>query len=179
MQMTVTFRHMETDEGVKEYVREKVQKLQKYIENPRDVHVVLSSEKFRHIAELTITGDGMTLNSQARNNDLYSAIDNMVEKMSRQIKQRREKMNKKKVNTKGSKRSVSAKEGTPQDSDEFDMISKIRKRSIMAKPMSLEEAFDQLRLSKEPFLVFINSASEQMNVLYREESEYILVEPQS
>lgn len=179
MQMTVTFRHMETDEGVKEYVREKVQKLQKYIENPRDVHVVLSSERFRHIAELTITGDGMVLNSQARNNDLYSAIDNMVEKMIRQIKQRRERLKRKKVNTKGSKRFVSSKEGESGDSDEFEVISKIRKRSIMAKPMSLEEALDQLRLSKEQFLVFINAASEQMNVLYREDSEFILVEPQS
>ena len=54
MQVAVTFRHMETDEGVKAYVEEKVQKLQKYINNVMEVHVVLSVEKFRHIAEITI-----------------------------------------------------------------------------------------------------------------------------
>ena len=47
MQIAVTFRHMETDEGVKGYVKEKVQRLQKYIESLREVHVVLSVEKFQ------------------------------------------------------------------------------------------------------------------------------------
>jgi len=44
MHVAVTFRHMEADEGIKAYVRDKVQKLQKYIENPREVHVVLAGE---------------------------------------------------------------------------------------------------------------------------------------
>jgi putative sigma-54 modulation protein len=87
MQIAVTFRHLETDEGVKEYVKEKVSKLQKYIEVPREVHVVLSAEKFRQIAEITIVGNGMTLNSQARDSDLYAAIDQMVDKMERQIRE--------------------------------------------------------------------------------------------
>jgi putative sigma-54 modulation protein len=156
---------METDEGLKEYVREKVQKLQKYIENPRDVHVVLSSEKFRHVAELTITGNGMALNSEARDRDIYAAIDQMVEKMSRQIKQRRERLRGKKGNQKGSKKFISKEEEIPEDRNGLEILSTIRKRRIMAKPMSLEEAFYQLRLSKEPFLFFINEASEQMNVL--------------
>ena len=91
MQIAVTFRHMETDDGVKRYVKGKVQRLQKYIENPREIHVVLSAEKFRHIAEITIIGNGITLNSQGRNSDLYAAIDQMVDKMERQIRERREK----------------------------------------------------------------------------------------
>jgi ribosomal subunit interface protein len=95
MQVAVTFRHMEADEGVKAYVKGKVQKLQKYIENPREVHVVLSVEKFRHIAEITIVGNGGTFNSQGRDNDLYAAIDQMVEKMERQIRERRVKVRRK------------------------------------------------------------------------------------
>ena len=98
MQVAVTFRHMETDEGVKAYVKEKVQKLQKYIENPREVHVVLAVEKFRHIAEITIIGNGGTFNSQGRDNDLYAAIDQMVEKMERQIREWREKGRRKRSN---------------------------------------------------------------------------------
>ncbi len=89
MQIAVTFRHREPDEGVKDYVKEKVEKLEKYLENPREIHVVLSSEKFRQIAEITIISDGVTLNSQGRDSDLYAAIDQMVEKMERQVRERR------------------------------------------------------------------------------------------
>jgi putative sigma-54 modulation protein len=91
MQIAVTFRHMDVSEGVRGYVKEKVEKLEKYIENPQEVHVVLSVEKFRQIAEITIVSDGMTLNSQGRDNDLYAAIDQMVDKMERQIRERRDK----------------------------------------------------------------------------------------
>src|SRR4030066_2024417 len=98
MQIAVTFRHMEAEEGAKGYVKGKVQRLQKYIENPREVHVVLSEEKFRHIAEITIIGNGMTLNSQGRDTDLYAAIDQMVDKIERQTRERREKGRRKRGN---------------------------------------------------------------------------------
>src|SRR4030067_1817439 len=98
MQVAVTFRHMETDEGVKAYVKEKVQKLHKYIENPREVHVVLAVEKFRHIAEITMVGNGGAFNSQGRDNDLYTAIDQMVDKMERRIREHREKGRRKRAN---------------------------------------------------------------------------------
>ena len=89
MQIAVTFRHMETNEAVKDYVKEKVQRLEKFVENPREAHVVLATEKFRHMAEITVIGDGGTLNSQGRDSDLYAAIDQMVDKMERQIRGRK------------------------------------------------------------------------------------------
>ena len=89
MQIAVTFRHLEPNEGVKAYVREKVEKLEKYLGNPREAHVVLSSEKFRQIAEITVVSDGVNLNSEGRDSDLYAAIDQMVDKIERQIRERR------------------------------------------------------------------------------------------
>ena len=86
MQIAVTFRHIEPNEGMKDYVKEKVEKLEKYLDNPREVHVVLSSEKFRQIAEITVISDGMTLNSQGRDSDLYAAVDQMVDKIERQVR---------------------------------------------------------------------------------------------
>src|SRR4030043_1513583 len=91
MEVGVTLRHKEADEGVKAYVKEKVQKLQKYIENLMEVHVVLAVEKFRHIAEVTIVGNGGAFNSQGRNSDLYAAIAQSGEKEERQIRERRDK----------------------------------------------------------------------------------------
>lgn len=177
MQVAVTFRHMETDEGVKAYVKEKVEKLQKYIENPREVHVVLAVEKFRHIAEITIVGNGGVFNSQGRDNDLYAAIDQMVDKMERQIRERREKVRRKRATPSSSKKTLpqSTKAGDGKEEEIPYLIQ--RKRSI-AKPMSLEEALSQLHLSKKDFLVFINSDSGQMNVVYRSKNGgYGWVEP--
>jgi len=178
MQVAVTFRHMETDEGVKAYVKEKVKKLQKYIENPREVHVVLAVEKFRHIAEITIVGNGGTFNSQGRDNDLYAAIDQMVEKMERQIRERREKVRRKRPNPSFLKAPLQRGGETSGGEEEGESPSFIQKKHTIAKPMSLEEAVSQLTLSKKDFLVFINSESGQMNVVYRsKDGSYEWVEP--
>ncbi len=89
MKLSVTFRHVETDPAVKEYIQEKVKKLEKYMMNPKEGHVVLSVEKFLHSAEMTMVGDGMTYISEGKDRDLYTAIDQMVERMDRQIREKR------------------------------------------------------------------------------------------
>ena len=178
MQVAVTFRHMEADEGVKAYVKEKVEKLQKYVENPREVHVVLAVEKFRHIAEITIVGNGGTFNSQGRDNDLYAAIDQMVDKMERQIRDRIKKVRRKRDTPSPLKASLPAGGEASEGGEEGDMPFPIQRKRTIAKPMSLEEALSQLHLSKRDFLVFINSDSGQMNVVYRaKDGGYGWVEP--
>ena len=180
MQVAVTFRHMESEQGVKAYVREKVHKLQKYVENPREVHVVLSVEKFRHIAEITIVGDGGTFNSQGRDNDLYAAIDQMVEKMERQIRDRNKKVRRKRVHPSPSKASLPPGAEASEGGEEGDEPFPIQRKRTIAKPMSLEEAVSQLTLSQQDFLVFINSDSGQMNVVLRsKEGGYEWVVPHS
>ncbi len=174
MQIAVTFRHMEPNEGLKEYVKEKVERLQKYVENPQEVHVVLSGEKFRHIAEITILAEGLTFNSQARNNDLYAAIDLMVDKMERQVRERRGKGRRKRP----SKAAQEPAEEVFENKEEEEIRALVQRRRILAKPMSLEEAIAQLRVSKRDFLIFINSDSGQMNALCRgKDGGYEWVEP--
>ena len=178
MQVAVTFRHMKTHEGVKAYVKEKVEKLQKYIENPREVHVVLAVEKFRHIAEITVVGNGGIFNSQGRDNDLYAAIDQMVDKMERQVRERREKVRQKRANASSPKAPLRRSGKAGEEKEEGDLSSLVRRRRTVAKPMSLEEALSQLNLSKNDFLVFVNSDSGQMNVVYQsKDGSYGWVEP--
>ncbi len=178
MQVAVTFRHMEADEGVKAYVKEKVEKLQKYIENPREVHVVLAVEKFRHIAEITIVGNGGTFNSQGRDNDLYAAIDQMADKIERQVRERREKVRRSRAASVSPKIPLSLAGKAGEGKEEGELSSLVQRKRTIAKPMSLEEALSQLHLSKRDFLVFINSDSGQMNVVYRaKDGGYGWVEP--
>src|SRR5512139_2645356 len=174
MQIAVTFRHMDVSEGVRGYVKEKVEKLEKYIENPQEVHVVLSVEKFRQIAEITIVSDGMTLNSQGRDNDLYAAIDQMVDKMERRIRERRDKGRRKRTNLPAGETSPAS-----EDQEKEETPPRIQRRQPFVKPLSPEEAVAQLNLSKEDILFFINSNSGQMNALYLgKNGTYEWVEPQ-
>jgi putative sigma-54 modulation protein len=156
MLIGVTFRHLETDKGVKDYVQEKVQRLQKYIVNPREVHVVLSAEKFRHIAEITIIGNRVNLNSQGRNTDLYAAIDQMVEKAERQIRTRRGRARRKRSNLPSSKASIGKRGRAFESREERELPHITLKRHTLAKPMSLEEAVAQMDLSEEDFLIILS-----------------------
>ena len=175
MQIAVTFRHIEPNEGLKDYVKEKVEKLEKYLENPREIHVVVSSEKFRQIAEITIISDGVTLNSQGRDSDLYAAIDQMVDKMERQVRERRGK-GRRKRGTSPSLAAPTEEEGSPEAKAEAAPV--IQKRRILVKPMSPEEAAAQLDLLQQDFFIFINSESGQINVLSRQkDGSFEWVEP--
>ncbi len=177
MQISVTFRHLEPDEGVKDYVREKVQRLKKFMENPREAHVVLSVEKFRHSAELTITKDGLTVNSEGKDRDLYAAIDQMVDKMDRQIRERREKGKRKRGTPIPPEIEPEGREVTGRKSGKEGTSPKIRRRRISVKPMSFDEAMAQLKLSDEPYLFFINPDSGEMNALRRKNGDYEWMEP--
>jgi putative sigma-54 modulation protein len=169
---------MKTHEGIKGYVKEKVEKLRKYIENAREVHVVLAVEKFRHIAEITVVGNGGIFNSQGRDNDLYAAIDQMVDKIERQVRERRERVRQKRANASLPKTPLRRVGKAGEEKEEGDLSSLVQRRRTVAKPMSLEEALSQLHLSKKDFLVFINSDSGQMNVVYRsKDGGYGWVEP--
>jgi ribosomal subunit interface protein len=114
-------------------MKEKVEKLQKYIENPQEVKVVLSAEKFRQTAEITIVADGMTLNSQGKDSDLHAAIDQMVEKMERQIRERREKSRRKRPNGLPPRASGLAAEASADEQEGGDACS-IQRRTVFEAP---------------------------------------------
>ncbi len=177
MQIAVTFRHLEPDEGIKDYVKKKVIRLKKFIENPREAHVVLSVEKFRHSAELTILSDGLTLNSEGRDRDLYAAIDLMADKMDRQIREKREKTRRKRGKRVVSENMLQKPAPSDEELTEQALSSQIKRRQIPAKPMSLEEAVAQMKLRDDTTLFFINSNSGEMNALHRKKGGYEWVVP--
>lgn len=92
MQFSITFRHMEVSETLKEYAREKLSKLEKYLDSVMVAEVTLTVEKFRHRAEVLITADGFKVQAEEETEDMYSALDLLVDKVERQIKRHREKV---------------------------------------------------------------------------------------
>jgi putative sigma-54 modulation protein len=91
LQVNVTFRHMEASDALKDYVMDKVGKVEKYLHPPVDAHVVLSVEKFIHHADITVSAGGVAIRGTERSEDMYSSIDMAIEKIERQAKKHKEK----------------------------------------------------------------------------------------
>ena len=92
MQINITFRHMESANPLKNYIDERLQKVKKYLHEPVEAHVVLSTEKFRHIIEVNImAGNGTTIHAMKSMEDVHAAIDGVVDKIERQIKKQLDK----------------------------------------------------------------------------------------
>jgi putative sigma-54 modulation protein len=177
MQVVVTFRHFEVNEAVRDYAREKILKLKKYLERPVEARVVLSVEKFRNIAEATITGDGYTVNGMEKTDDMYSAIDKVVGKLERQISKHRGKTKPKRSSPSSQDRRYGTNILASERSSAEQEPQIIRTDEHSAKPMSIDEAIVRLNAGENDFFVFTNSDSGLMNVVYRrKDGNYGLIE---
>ncbi|MFP4036167.1 MAG: ribosome hibernation-promoting factor, HPF/YfiA family [Desulfobacteraceae bacterium] len=181
MDITVTFRRMEPMESIRDYAAEKVTKIDKYLDTPSEAHIVLSVEKFRHIADVTLSIDGTRIKGVEETEDMYSAIDQVMDKIEKQVK--------KYISKTRTRRSTdSIKEGSGleagmEEVDEPDSLNPegvpdIEVEKVVPMPMEPEEAAMQLSMSQRYLFVFRNPRSGEVNVLYkREDGSLGLIEP--
>ena len=91
MQLNISGHHVELTEALKEYVSEKFQRLERHFDQISNTNVTLQVEKVRQIAEATVNISGGELHAKAENEDMYAAIDALVDKLDRQILKHKEK----------------------------------------------------------------------------------------
>ncbi len=91
MQVSITGHHVEVTEAMKQHVEEKIGKLKRHFDNVTDVHVILTVEKLEQKAEATVQISGATLFADDVQENMYTAIDSMVDKLDRQIIKHKEK----------------------------------------------------------------------------------------
>ena len=92
MQLSVTGHHVEVSAPLREYVANKIEKIERHFDHVSDVHCILTVEKLRHKAEATINVNGGTIYADATEEDMYAAIDGLVDKLGRQVRKYKEKM---------------------------------------------------------------------------------------
>lgn len=92
MQTDLTGHHIDITPALRDYVNEKMERIARHFDNVTHCHVVLSVEKTRHKAEATINLSGSDLHADAVQDDMYAAIDALVDKLDRQIKRHKEKV---------------------------------------------------------------------------------------
>ena len=92
MQVNLSGHHVEITDSMRNYVNEKIEKLERHFAQALDMHIVLTVEKLRHKAEATLHVSGINLHADDVQEDMYAAIDGLVDKLDRQGKKYKEKL---------------------------------------------------------------------------------------
>jgi putative sigma-54 modulation protein len=174
MLVTVNGKNVEVTEALREYADKKVSKIAKFFEkSPRGAQVTLSTERGKHIVDITIQVDGLLLRGEEKTNDMYASIDGAVDKIESQVHKYKTKINRRfREENKVIVNSVIAQEEVGEP------VIKRSKR-VAIKPMSVEEAIMQMDLLAHDFYVFTNGDTDQVNVVYkRKDGHYGLIEPE-
>ena len=174
MKISVTFRNGEGENWQKVYAEERIQKLNKYLDAPAEAHIIVSMEKFRNVTEINLSSNGWNINAKEEAKDMHMALDNCIEKIEKQLKKQREKVREHKPKSirRGQEKLVRGEE------TEETTINKIAEtRKIILKPMSFDEAIMEIEETKDRFIIYRDSSSENVTLVYRrDDGNYTLIE---
>ena len=176
MKISVTFRNAdEAEDWQRGYAEEKLKKLKKYIDDPVDARVILSVEKFRNTAEINLSSNGLSVNGKEEEKDMHMAIDNAVEKIERQLKKHKERIRDLKTNA--ARGGDSGFETQSEEGEENPDLKVVETRQIVLEPMSIDDAVLKMETTKNHFVVYRDSLTENVNVIYRkDDGKFVLLE---
>lgn len=164
MQVTITFKKIDTSDSLKSYVDKKLKRFDKMLDAPAEANVVLSVEKIRHIAEISLISAGLTLHAKEESESMYAAIDTLVDKIKGQITKHKEKIKK---HMSGNKTSLSDTKEFSRDEQIPANAQDIIMEPLDTKPMDVEDAVIELTSGKKSFYAFMNARTKQVNVIYK------------
>lgn len=186
MEISISTHNLELTPRLKTHVEKKTGRLDRYLPNLVDVRVELSSQNTRsavqrQIAQITIRDTrGTILRAEERSNDMFAAVDEVVDKLYRQIKRYR---GKRRQNRRGGGiEELALGEPLPLE-EEAEWIEEeepviVRRKRLSLQPMAPEEAIEQMELLGHSFFVFFNPDDEAVNVVYkRQDGNYGLLQP--
>ena len=168
MDLSISFRHVTPDDALKRYVEDKLVRLQKYVETPLDLHVVLSVERtYRQRVDVMFTLNGVVINAHEVMDDMYAAVDRIVDKLEVRLKRFREKV----------KRYRETRPKFAATALEEEGAKIFVTKPVDAKPMDPEEAAMQLAASGNNFIIFRDIERGNVCVMYkRKDANYGLIE---
>jgi putative sigma-54 modulation protein len=171
VKVEISTRNVELSKRLEDYITKKASKLDRHLDALEEAKVDLAYERTardsedRQVAQITVRGRGILLRAEERTDDIFAAFDMALEKISRQI----ERVKGRRQRGRGDGRSladVSAEPAEPEGADRGGLIS--HRKSFRLMPMDEIEAIEQMHLlGHDDFFVFLNSVTQQVNVLYR------------
>lgn len=178
MKINVRGKNIEVTPALIEYAEKRLSKLDKHFDDTTDLQVVLSVIREDHIVEVTVNVNGLMLRAEESTGDMYASIDMVVEKLERQIKKYKTRMNRS-LRQRGL-RMMSEKHAALEAEERAGEEPRIvRTKRFTLKPMTVEEAILQMDLLGHNFFVFSSAESNVVNVIYRRrDGHYGLIEPE-
>ncbi|MDC0335955.1 ribosome-associated translation inhibitor RaiA [Pseudodesulfovibrio sp.] len=177
MNISFTFKNFEPSDHLKGYAQKRFEKVSKYIaDSEADLQVNLLVDKFRHKADVILNADSIHISAYEDSEDMYSTIDMVLDKLEAQLRKMREKMKSRSKSGRGSKVQMNFLSYGDIAGDDGPTI--VGTDTYEAKPMSIDEAAEQLNTLDNEFLVFLNAETEDVNVIYkRKNGDYGLIDP--
>ena len=172
MKISIFGKNIEVSDYLDNIVHKKIRKLDKFFSDETEAMVTLSVEHNRHIAEVTIPYDGGVIRAEEVTGDMYASIDNVINKIEKQVHKFRKRIEK------DHRSGIFSTEELDYEEEEEEGPRIVRVKHFDIKPMSEEEAMLQIELLGHSFYVFENAETGSINVLYkRNDGNYGLIEP--
>ena len=182
MRLQVKGKNLDVTDSIRSYAEQKLSKLDKQLNPATEVELELRVEKnpsiaANQIAEATVWTKGPTLRAREASEDMRASIDQLTEKLARQVRHYRDKRSRRGSR---SNNNVPVDEGASALPDDQLDEQIVKTKQFSVKPMTAEEAVLQLELIGHDFFVFKNAESDAVNVVYRRKNGgYGLIEPQA
>lgn len=176
MRLQVKGKNVEVSDSIRSYAEQKLRKLESRVHELTRVELELAVERnpsiaANQVAEATVWTKGPVLRAREASPDMKSSIDQLTEKLLRQVKHYRDRRSRR--NHRGGNADQEGALVTPDDSPQI-----VKSKQFAVRPMSAEEAALQLELIGHDFFVFRNADSGDVNVLYRRHAGgYGVIEP--
>jgi putative sigma-54 modulation protein len=178
MRIVFNFKNFDPSDHLRKYAKDRFGKLAKFMAGTPDaeLQVNLEVEKFRHIADVVLTGKNVHISAREDSEDMYSTVDLVWDKLEAQMR---------KVRDKDKSRRRGGSDTVRMDVISFDEDQTGKRRPNVQhtdhyepKPMIVEEAALQLETTGNEFLVFLNADNERVNVIYRRKTgDFGLIDP--
>ncbi|MBI4013107.1 MAG: ribosome-associated translation inhibitor RaiA [Candidatus Rokubacteria bacterium] len=180
MEIHISGRGVALSPGLRRRVETKVAKVARFVPKITEIRVVLERERYRHLAAVTLQAKGATLHAEGAAVDFHAAVDLAVENLAGQARRRKDRIRARKPRP--SRRVSPARPAPGAGEPEAGVVPpegpEIVIRRLAAKPMSVDEALEQMRTRQDGLLVFTNARSRVVNVLRRRPDGLVeLVQP--
>ena len=181
MKLDITGRHIDITPAIRDFTRDKLSKLDKWIDDVIEAHVVLFVEKHRHTAEVVVKSRHHTFTGTDETGDMYASIGNVVDKIEKQARRQKDKLTGRRKHVKSPTRrsapTAADNDGAPAARG---LPRIIRNDDLPMKPMAVEDAALQFVDSDREFLVYRDARSQRISVMYRRKDGNLgLIEPES
>ena len=175
MKLNIRGEKVTITQSMKTYITEKLEKLDKYFQNPEEinVNVLVRIKGLEQIIEVTAPTKKFTLRAEESNEDFYAAVDLVVSKLERQIRKNKDRLNRKYKNVEVLEFNFNYEDEEKIEENSSEIV---KRKNISMKPMDEEEAMLQIELLNHDFFVFKNIDEECVSVLYkRKDNNYGII----